>query len=205
MDFTGFVLQQLAPPPGRVLEVGCGSEGGVVPALLAAGDDAVGVDPRAPAGAHYRQGDVREVAGEFDAVVAGRVLHHVRPLDEAVERLAELAPLLVLDEFAWDLIDAPAQAWYEGRHRSLAATGADPGGPSSLDEWRERHRDLHPHGPLLEALRSRYDERVLERLPYFHRWLADPETEALEREQIRSGTFSAIGWRWAGVREPGSG
>jgi len=62
----------LPPPPGRVLEIGCGDEGGVVPALLEAGYDALGVDPRAPAGAHYRQGDFREVDGAFDAIVVAR-------------------------------------------------------------------------------------------------------------------------------------
>jgi Methyltransferase domain len=200
VDFTAFVLQELPRPPARVLEVGCGDAGGVVPALLAAGYDALGVDPRAPAGEHYRQADFREVGGEFDAAVAGRVLHHVRPLDEAIERLAARAPLLVVDEFAWDRIDGAAQAWYEERHRRLDAAGAEPGGPTSLDEWRERHQDLHPHGLLLDALRARYEERVLEWLPYFHRWLGDPQTEALEREQTRSGAFAPIGWRWAGVR-----
>lgn len=200
MGFTAFVLQELPPAPARVLEVGCGDEGGVVPALLETGYDALGVDPRAPAGPSYRQGDFRSIDGEFDAVVAGRVLHHLRPLDEALDRLGELAPLLVVDEFAWDLIDAQAQAWYEERHRRLAAEGADPGGPASLDEWRERHRDLHPHGLLLDTLRVRYDERRLEWLPYFHRWLGDPGTEALEAEQTRRGAFASIGWRWAGVR-----
>src|SRR5205085_447561 len=97
-------------------------------------------------------------------------------------------------------IDAPAQAWYEERHRRLAAAGAHPGGPASIDEWRVRHHELHPHRRLLDALRARYDERVLERLPYFGRWLGDPESEPLEEEQLRRGTFSAIGWRWAGLR-----
>jgi hypothetical protein len=38
-----------------VLEVGCGTLGGFVPALLDAGYDAVGVDPEAPEGPGYRQ------------------------------------------------------------------------------------------------------------------------------------------------------
>jgi Methyltransferase domain len=200
VGFTAFVLHELPPPPGRVLEVGCGDEGGVVPALLDAGYDALGVDPRAPAGPSFRQGDFRDVDGAFDAVVAGRVLHHVRPLAEAVERLAGLAPVLVVDEFAWDRIDPRAQAWYEERHRELAAAGAEPQGPASLDEWRGRHSDLHPHGALLDALRARYEERTLEWLPYFHRWLRDRETEALESELVANGELPAIGWRWAGVR-----
>ena len=35
--------------------------------------------------------------------------------------------------------------------------------------------------------------------------LRDAETEALETELVRDGALPAIGWRWAGVREPESG
>jgi len=183
-----------------VLEIGCGNEGGVVPALVDAGYDAIGVDPRAPRGERFRQSDFREMDGEFDAVVAGRVLHHVRPLDEALDRVAAFAPVIVVDEFAWDRIDDPAQDWYEGQRRMLVASGADPPGPPSLDEWRERHPDLHPHRELLDGLRSRYRETAFEWLPYLHRWLGGPSSEALEQTLVDAGAFPATGWRWAGVR-----
>lgn len=186
MGFTTFVLQHLPPPPARVVEVGCGDVGGVVPALVAAGYDAIGVDPRAPAGEPYLQVDFRGLDGEFDAAVAGRVIHHLHPLDESLDKLASLAPLLVVDEFAWDLIDPELQAWYEAAHRLVP----EPAGPPSLDEWRARHADeLHPHGPVLDALRARYDERVLEWHPYFPRWLR-ADVDSPDR----------IGYRWAGVR-----
>jgi hypothetical protein len=45
-----FVGGQLPSAPATVLEVGCGPLGGVVPALLDGGYDAVGVDPEAPEG-----------------------------------------------------------------------------------------------------------------------------------------------------------
>ncbi|HKT45354.1 MAG TPA: class I SAM-dependent methyltransferase [Gaiellaceae bacterium] len=185
MDFTRFVLQELPPAPARVLEVGCGEHGGVVPALLEAGYDAIGVDPEAPAGERFRRVDFREVDGTFDAVVAGRVLHHLFPLGEAVDRLSSLAPLLIVDEFAWDLIDPELEAWYDARRGELA----EPKGPESVDEWRSRHAsELHPHGVVLDALRTRYDERVLEWRPYLHRWLAD-DVPSPDR----------IGYQWAGV------
>ena len=63
MDFTEFVLSHLPPAPARVLDVGCGDVGGVVPALVEAGYDAYGVDPRAPAGTRYSHGDFRDVDG----------------------------------------------------------------------------------------------------------------------------------------------
>jgi hypothetical protein len=200
MDFTAFVLQELPPPPLRVVEIGCGDEGGVVPALLAAGYDAIGVDPRAPASEHFVRGDYRELRDAFDAAVAGRVLHHVHPLGEGLDAVAALAPRLVVDEFAWDRIGADAQDWYEAQHRLLRAAGISPIGPPSLDEWRTRHSDLHPHAALLEGLRARYEETAFEWLPYLHRWLGGPSSEALEDALVGAGAFDAIGWRWSGLR-----
>jgi hypothetical protein len=184
VDFTGFVLQELPPPPARVIEIGCGELGGVVPALVDAGYDAIGVDPAAPAGERFRRVDFREVDGAFDAAVAGRVIHHLFPLDEALDHLAALAPVVVVDEFAWDLIDPELQAWYEAHHRATSP------GPASLDEWRSRHAHaLHTHDTVLAALRAQYEERILEWVPYFPRWLATDEQSP-----------DRIGYRWAGSR-----
>jgi hypothetical protein len=200
VDFTDFVLSHLPPAPARVLDVGCGDVGGVVPALVEAGYDAFGVDPRAPAGPRYSHGDFRDVDEEFDAVVAGRVLHHIHPLGDGLDRIVALAPLLIVDEFAGDLIDDAGQDWYESQYRILAAAGSPPKAPASIDVWRAKHPDLHPHGVVLDGLRERYDERVLEWVPYFHRWLRGPSSEALETSLIAAGAFPAIGWRWVGVR-----
>ena len=185
-----------------MLEVGCGREGGLVAELVAAGYDAVGVDPQAPEGERFVRGRFEELEPEaaYDAVVAGRVLHHVEPLAAGIERLARLAPLLLADEFAWDLIDPAAQQWYEGQHRMLRASGAEPPGPPSLEEWRRRHADLHPYRPVLDALRERYAERRLDWVPYLHRWLDGPASERLERALVEAGAFPAVGWRFAGVR-----
>jgi len=199
-DFGTFVLNQLGPPPGRVLEVGCGREGGIVALLSEAGYDALGVDPAAPDGPNFRRARFEDVDGEWDAAVAGRVLHHVHPLGDGIAHLASLAPLLLVDEFACDLIERNGQDWYEGQHRMLVAAGAAPPGPPSLDEWGGRHADLHAHGVLLDALRAHYEERSLEWVPYFHRWLGGPSSEALERALVGAGAFPAIGYRWAGVR-----
>jgi Methyltransferase domain len=199
-DFATFVFDQLPPPPRRVLEVGCGDRGGLVELLVERGYDALGVDPRAPHGDRFVQADFRTLDGEWDAVVAGRVLHHVSPLGPAVDRLASFAPLLVVDEFASDKIDAAAQDWYEGQHRLLRASGVEPNGPASLDEWRAREYGLHPHDVLLRELRARYDELVLEWLPYLSRWLGGPSSEALEETLISCGAIPAIGYRWAGSR-----
>lgn len=185
-----------------MLEIGCGEEGGLVEELAARGYDTLGVDPRAPAGERFVQAPFQEVElGAFDAIVAGRVLHHVEPLGESLDLLAAAAPLILVDEFAWDRIDDAAQDWYEGQYRLLRLSGGAPLGPSSLDDWRERHfAELHPHETVLEALRGRWQERELDWLPYLHRWLCGPASEGLEEALVSAGALPAIGYRWAGVR-----
>jgi SAM-dependent methyltransferase len=202
VDFTAFVLSQLPLPPARVLEVGCGREGGVVPALAAAGYDVLGIDPHAPDGPRFRRItlDELEEPASFDAVVCGRVLHHVRPLGPAIEKLARLAPLLVVDEFVWERFGGPAADWYESQHRLLRATGAEPPGPPDLEAWSVRHQDLHPSPVVLAELRARYDERVHEERPFLYRWLAGVATESLEETLIGAGAIPAIGYVWSGTR-----
>src|SRR5437870_8733679 len=91
VDFTAFVLSQLPPPPVRVLELGCGPDGGITPALAAAGHEVLGVDPRAPDGERYRKARFEELEEQsFDAVVGERVLHHVEPLGPALDKLTRL-------------------------------------------------------------------------------------------------------------------
>jgi Methyltransferase domain len=204
--FIDFVLYQLPPPPQRVLEIGCGEEGGLVPALVEAGYDAVGVDPEAPEGHRFVRARFQDLEPSDSlllgnaAVVAARVLHHVHPLGEGLDRLAAAAPLLLVDEFARDLIDPAGQDWYEAQHRMLTLAGAEPPGPPDLDAWRQRHTDLHPHELLLAEFRARWDERVLEWVPYYHRWLGGPSSEGLEEALVAAGAFPAVGWRWAGER-----
>ena len=62
-EFLDFVLERLPQAPARVLEVGCGPEGGVTPALAKAGFDVLGIDPRAPGGSLFRGVTLEEIGG----------------------------------------------------------------------------------------------------------------------------------------------
>jgi Methyltransferase domain len=202
-EFLEFVLQRLPAAPARVLEVGCGVEGGLTPALADAGYDVLGIDPDAPEGPLFRSVTLEELddPGRFAAVVASRVLHHVEPLGPGLDKLARLAPLLLVDEFAPERIDEPTREWYETQHRRLvAAAGAEPLGPSDLREWAARHPDLHPSHVVLGGLEARFETQHLERRPYLYRWLGDLASEELERSLIDAGAIRAVGFRYAGVR-----
>ena len=73
-----FVRDQLPPAPARVLEIGCGTLGGFVPALLDGGYQAVGVDPEAPEGPDFQRIEFEryEPPQLVDCVVASLSLHH---------------------------------------------------------------------------------------------------------------------------------
>lgn len=208
-DFAKFLLEHLPPPPARVLEIGCGDEGGVIPALAEAGYEAIGIDERAPEGDHFRRITLAELdePASFDAVVAERVFHHVHPLGEALDKVARLAPLFVLDEFAWDRIDEPTQDWYERQHRLLAAAGSTPSGPPDFTVWRERWAgaDLHPADLILRELDARFERRYYEDRPYLYRWLGGPATEELEQGLVDADAIRPIGFRWVGVPQPVTG
>jgi SAM-dependent methyltransferase len=192
VDFTAFVLSNLPPPPASVLEVGCGG-GELALALDRAGYGVLAIDPDAPEGRIFRRVTLDELddPGPFDAAIAARVLHHVHPLDSAVEKLARLTPLLLLDEFASERLDARASEWYHAHRRTVK----DPSGPPDLDAWREAHHDLHPSAAVLGAARAHFEERYLEWRPYFYRWLKSPESEDAEWAAIEAGELFALGFR----------
>ena len=202
--FSDFLLEHLPPPPARILEVGCGPRGGVTPALSAQGYEVVAIDEHAPEGAQFRQITLAQLEepDQFDAVVAERVFHHVHPLGEALDKVARLATLFLLDEFAWERIDEPTRDWYERHHRALTAAGREPPGPPDLTEWRAKWNDLHPSDVLRSELGARFEQRLYEDRPYLYRWLHGPATEPLEQALIDAGAIRPIGFRWTGVRQP---
>ena len=199
--FLAYALAQLPAPPARILEVGCGSDGGLATALAAAGYGVLAVDPDAPEGPLFRRVTLEELdePGPFDAVVAGRVLHHVEPLGPALDKLARLAPLLVLDEFATDRVEA-ARSWHGREYARLEAAGEEPGGPPDLDVWREAHAGLHSYGVLRGELDERYEQRHFEWRPYLYRWLLGSDTKMREQQAIQNGELRPIGFRYTGTR-----
>ena len=188
MEVGDFVLAELPPPRSRVLEVGCGS-GELAATLAGLGYDVLAVDPQAPDGPLFRQTTIEELEdpGPFDAVVASRSLHHVGDLDAALDKIVTLLRpdgRLVLDEFAWERLDA----------RSAQEVGID------FDDWRDEHQDLHTSTSMLTALEKRFDQQSFSREPYLHREAREAVSEERERALIDSGRLAATGFRYVGVR-----
>ena len=188
------VRAELPAPPARVLEVGCG-DGELARGLDAAGYRVLAIDPVAPEGAIFRRATIEELddPGPFHAAVASRSLHHVDDLDAVLAKLARLAPLLVLYEFAWDRLDDATARWYE--EQRLRGSDAPP-----VAEWNARHGQLHGFDALRAGLRRHFVERAFAFVPYLHRYLHLPELEPLEAELIARGEIRALAFRYVGVR-----
>lgn len=205
MTFEEFAREHLPGPPARVLEVGCG-KGELTTALAAAGYDVLGIDPLAPAGDLFRRLKLEDLdeTEAFDAVVAGRSLHHLRDLDAALDRIVSiLGPdgLLIVEELAWDRLDEPTLDWYYGQRRALAAAGHGEA-PASAEElrrdWEAEHLGLHGFDTLRDGLAARFDEIAFERVPSLHRLLGGVATEVLEGALIDAQAIQALGFRYAG-------
>jgi SAM-dependent methyltransferase len=180
-----WIRPQLPPAPASVLEIGCGSLGGFVPALRGAGYQAIGIDPGAPEGPDYRRTTFEQCrpSRPAEAVVACTSLHHVTDLDTTLDGISKaLAPdgVLVVVEWAWERLDEPTLQW------CFARLARDPEEPSWLHTQRDECRaagqpwaafqqqwadqeHMHLSETILRRLADHFEPSLQRRGPYlFH-------------------------------------
>lgn len=209
----------------RVLEVGCGR--GEVARLL--GREGIGVtaidrelpDPRPSPGVRFVERDFFELTdGGFDAIIFGASLHHLHPLQAAIDHAARLlvhGGTLVADEFDLDAPRALTARWYYEAQELLAATGlyaADRIDGAVDAEPRERWLDAHVHEPplstgrqMLTTIASRFAIRETTRCAYLFRHVCRglPDDAlggqiaahvlATEQRKIAAGSLDPVGLR----------
>ncbi len=212
----------------RVLEVGCGG-GALAAAMAAEGREVTAIDlrlpePRPDRAVRWIQGDYLAlspaVIGEaFDAVVFTASLHHIHPLDRALERAhALLRPggQLVLDELDLDAVDAATARWFYEIQELLVAAGCYPrdrvDGEADDDDPRRRWLDAHVHHgepplhggrAMIDAVETRFRHVAAERCPYLYRYIA-AGVEGRHAEAIADHVLAAE-WRRLAVGAPASG
>ena len=194
-DLLAFTYANLPAPPARVLEVGAG-DGELARALTELGYDTVALDPE-PAGANVRAVALRELdepPTSFDAALAVTSLHHIDPLGESLQRLADVlkpdAPLLV-DEFDVAAFDQRAAGWWLEQRRRL---GADE--DVTAQELVHEHRaHLHPLHRIVDALAACFDSTTPLRGAYLYRWDLDESLRTDEEALIGRGRLPAVGAR----------
>lgn len=211
-ETLGFVLP-LLPRGARVLEVGCGA-GELAEALSERGVrvSALDASPKAVAAARARGVAARlgrfpdYRGGPFDAVLFTRSLHHIWPLDAAVDgaaRLLRRGGLVICEDFDLRRVGAAEAEWLFARRGG----GAQPM-DGALAWWRHEHEHeppLHRASGMARALGRRFRERGVERVPYLYRYVQDwrgatRAKRSLERERraLASRRLRAVGWRFVG-------
>jgi SAM-dependent methyltransferase len=201
------VRDDLPAPPAAVVEVGCGSLGGFVPALEAEGYQALGVDPQAPEGASYLRIEFEQsqMSAPADAVIACTSLHHVGDPAGVVDRIADvLAPggKVVVIEWDWQRFDEasarwaferldPAdepKGWLTGARERWLASGLP--WDDYLTAWAGQH-GLHGASALIDELDRRFDRVRCDRGAYLFSDLPG-NSEAEELRAIDAGEIRAL-------------
>ncbi|MPZ73324.1 MAG: methyltransferase domain-containing protein [Nitriliruptorales bacterium] len=216
-DLVGFVKPYLPAVPARVLEVGCG-DGWLCHVLADAGYAVRGIDPQAPEDPLLSRVGLEEFhhADAFDAVLVVLSLHHIRDLDRAVSKIADLlvpSGRIVVVEFAWDRFDDATALWClkhlpsePGEHNWLHALCVQlrerqlQGQPLQADAlihgWAA-DEGFHSSAEMTRALRRRFSNDAFEWAPLSVPEPADVTAEE-ERVAIHSQRIAATGLRFAG-------
>ena len=194
-DVLAFVRANLPEPPVRLLEIGAG-DGELARALSESGYEVVAIDPE-PSGEHVRAVallELEEPVGSFGAAVAVTSLHHVEPLEESLERLAELVGpggVLVVDEFDVAAFDEPAAEWWLHQRAALGASDY----PDAEEIVREHRAHLHALERIVAALQPNFEIGAPLYGPYLYRWNLGELFRPAEEEAIAHGELPAVGAR----------
>jgi len=228
-----FIKRSLPAGARRVLEIGCGS-GELAASLLQDGVSLIAIDNDADfiAAARGLGVDARIAAwpdfegGLFDAVLFTRSLHHMHPLDKAVQRAADTLVIggrLIVEDFAYETADEKTLQWFANvidqlDGADLLVKGDDflstlRSRKETLKIWRENHESgLHTAANVFAEIRRVFGETQCEEAAYYFRYLSraivpnadrDKVLQDLaeqETELIARGTILALGRRFVAER-----
>ncbi len=199
---------------GRVLDIGCGT-GEVAALMKASGFSVTAIDEHPENVADARDLGVdahlaewpRFKGGPFDTVLCARSLHHMGDLTQAIASLRSmLAPkgVLLVEEFAWEALDAKGCEWFWQLLRALQAKhelAADADyfvdeflrGGGDLYAWQREYRDRHLHEwrAVQGELKRVFPKSSEERTPYLYRLLARAVSDNVVGLKIVQRTMEA--------------
>jgi SAM-dependent methyltransferase len=238
-----FVVSALPPSAARtfrILEVGCGT-GSLAARLAETGYQVLALDssPKAVRIARAKGVDAHAVrwpsvarierdSEYFDAVLFSRSLHHIRPLDQALDQASRLLTpggVVVIEDFAFHELDRATATWFFGVLLLLDASGLFTEsarefgrhflqGGGSLDLWcNAQDHEITPAPEIRAAVARRFElvSEVAE--PYLYRYAAAmlratrrgavvaAQLYELEKKMADDGLVRLIGRRLVG-RKP---
>ena len=206
----------------RILEVGCG-RGDIARRLGAQGLQVTAIDLQLPDPApatnvtFIERDFLRFAAEPFDAVVFTSSLHHISPLDAAIDRAYRLlvpGGLVVADDFDLAAPNPVTLRWYYDVQDLLAAADVfprdhlDPANPDVMARWQAAHtaEPLLSSGlQMREAVAERFEVADVHGCAFLYRHIArhlPPDARGVaiaqhlyntERRNIADGTFAAVG------------
>jgi SAM-dependent methyltransferase len=228
-----FIKRSLPAGARRVLEIGCGS-GELAASLLQDGVSLIAIDNDADfiAAARGLGVDARIAAwpdfegGLFDAVLFTRSLHHMHPLDKAVQRAADTLVIggrLIVEDFAYETADEKTLQWFANvidqlDGADLLVKGDDflstlRSRNETLKIWRENHESgLHTAANVFAEIRRVFGETQCEEAAYYFRYLSRAIVPTADRDKvlqdlaeqetelIARGTILALGRRFVAER-----
>ena len=228
-----FIKRSLPAGARRVLEIGCGS-GELAASLLQDGVSLIAIDNDADfiAAARGLGVDARIAAwpdfegGLFDAVLFTRSLHHMHPLDKAVQRAADTLVIggrLIVEDFAYETADEKTLQWFADvidqlDGADLLVKGDDflstlRSRNETLKIWRENHESgLHTAANVFAEIRRVFGETRCEEAAYYFRYLSRAIVPTADRDKvlqdlaeqetelIARGTILALGRRFVAER-----
>ena len=200
-----FVKRFIPSEGGRILEVGCGA--GELAGRLSKEEYAVvAIDSdRDSISAAQRLGvDARIAtwpdfnAGQFDAVLFTRSLHHIHPLYESIGRAAEsLAEggCIIVEDFAYESADEKTLRWFRSAIRLLETKGQLILGDEFLEKilsktetlnaWQQNHEhELHTAAEIGAQLSKIFSRVIKENAPYYFRYIAGGIAPSKKRDAI---------------------
>jgi SAM-dependent methyltransferase len=200
-----FVEQALPRHARRILEVGCGA-GELAARLRHDGRSVVAIDsdPDCVAAARQLGVDARVATwpdfdeGQFDAVLFTRSLHHIHPLDKAVQRAADtliVSGRLIVEDFAYEMADEKTLHWFADAIGRLDAAdlllkdndflNAVRSKTETLKAWRENHEsDLYAAREIFAEIKRVFGVVEREDVPYYFRYLARAIVPTADRDKI---------------------
>lgn len=203
-----------------MLEVGCG-DGQLAATLVRRGHEVVALDVKLPEqrpeGPRYVECDfiAYEEPEKFDAVLFSRSLHHIHPLNVAIDRAAALLVprgALVVDDFDVDAATKGTARWFyqqlQGHHHHREFDPDAPPEPepepveNPLEEWRKRHEHeppLHNARAMDEAIRARFHVSMYGVSQYLYSYFPPERQQSMHVHEIQAilrRTIVPMARRW---------
>lgn len=211
-----FVRRHLPPNARSVLEIGCGT-GELASRLVEDGLKVVALDSDEDCAAEAKAKGVDARAASwpaplderFDSVLFTRSLHHIAPLDAAVDAAIDaLRPggAIIVEDFRFELDSRRTQAWFGGLMRLLDAGGLldDAGLDAMLEklDFGEQRHELHSSIAIGQSLArggAIHEEDAAYYFRYVETHLGPRLTEQLlqyELALIAAGSIDTLGKRF---------